>query len=59
MEEEKKTINFKIGYVGYMRSLIMLIEHGNESGCQFAKKELLKLADHLENENQDDERTDN
>jgi|OM-RGC.v1.036824314 hypothetical protein len=56
MEDEKKTINLKIGWVGYMRSIIMLIESGNDEANQFAKKELLRLADHLENENQDDKR---
>tara|TARA_R110002020_G_scaffold4272_6_gene19009 strand:- start:2431 stop:2610 length:180 start_codon:yes stop_codon:yes gene_type:complete len=53
MEEEKKTISLKIGWVGYMRSIIMLIECDNEEANSYARKQLLKLADHLENENKD------
>ena len=46
-EETVKTIKLEMGWDGYMRSLIMLMELGDDEGKSFAKSELMRLAKFL------------
>ena len=52
MKENKETIELKMTWVGQMRSYIMFMEMGDDSNREFAKKELMKLAEKLDKLNE-------
>ena len=51
MKKEKTTIEFKYDWQAHMRSLILFMEMGNDDNRKFAKEELMKLAEKLDNYN--------
>ena len=53
--ENKKGIELKMTWVGVMRSYIMFMEMGDESNRQFAKDELMKLAEKLDKYNEEND----
>lgn len=50
-EEKTKTIEFNYNWKAHMKSLILFMEMGNDDNRKFAKEELMKLAEKLDNYN--------
>ena len=53
MEKPEKSIELKMTWIGQMRSYIMFMEMGDDSNREFAKKELMKLAEKLDKWNEE------
>jgi len=52
MKKEKTTkIKFEYNWKAHMKSLILFMEMGNDDNRKFAKEELMKLAEKLDNYN--------
>lgn len=45
------TLNFQYDWKAHMKSLILFMEMGNDDNRKFAKEELMKLAEKLDNLN--------
>ena len=45
------TLEFKYDWQAHMKSLILFMEMGNDDNRKFAKEELMKLAEKLDNYN--------
>jgi len=52
-KEKTTTLEFKYNWKAHMKSLILFMEMGNDSNRNFAKDELMKLAEKLDNINED------
>ena len=52
---EKDGIQLKMTWIGQMRSYIMFLEMGDDSNREFAKKELMKLAEKLDKWNEEND----
>ena len=50
-KEKTTTLKFEYNWKSQMRSLILFMEMGNDDNREFAKKELMKLAEKLDNYN--------
>jgi len=50
-KEKTTTLEFEYNWKSQMRSLILFMEMGNDDNREFAKKELMKLAEKLDNYN--------
>ena len=50
-KEKTTTIEFKYDWQAHMKSLILFMEMGNDDNRKFAKEELMKLAEKLDNYN--------
>ena len=48
-EEKTTTLNFQYDWKAHMKSLILFMEMGNDDNRKFAKEELMKLAEKLDN----------
>ena len=55
MEKPEKSIELKMTWIGQMRSYIMFMEMGDDSNREFAKKELMKLAEKLDKWNEEND----
>tara|TARA_B100001250_G_C19612784_1_gene705741 strand:- start:669 stop:863 length:195 start_codon:yes stop_codon:yes gene_type:complete len=51
MPSKESKLEFKWTWISQMKSLIMFIESGNESNRKYAKEELMKLAEELDEYN--------
>ena len=52
-KEKTTTLKFEYNWKSHMRSLILFMEMGNDSNRNFAKDELMKLAEKLDNLTED------
>ncbi len=52
-KEKTTTLKFKYDWKAHMKSLILFMEMGNDSNRNFAKDELMKLAEKLDNLTED------
>lgn len=50
-EGKTTTLEFKYNWKSHMKSLILFMEMGNDDNRKFAKEELMKLAEKLDNYN--------
>jgi|TARA_R100001163_G_C5034742_1_gene174194 hypothetical protein len=50
-KEKPTTLNFQYDWKAHMKSLILFMEMGNDDNRKFAKEELMKLAEKLDNLN--------
>jgi len=50
-KEKTTTLEFKYNWKSHMKSLILFMEMGNDDNRKFAKEELMKLAEKLDNYN--------
>tara|TARA_B100000900_G_scaffold347097_1_gene312130 strand:- start:40 stop:207 length:168 start_codon:yes stop_codon:yes gene_type:complete len=50
-KEKTTTLEFKYNWKSHMKSLILFMEMGNDDNRKFAKEELMKLAEKLDNFN--------
>ena len=48
-KEKTTTLNFQYDWKDHMKSLILFMEMGNDDNRKFAKEELMKLAEKLDN----------
>ena len=51
--ETVKSIKLDINFYGYMKSIILLLENGNEDAKSWARKDLMRLAHELDKQDAD------
>ena len=51
--ETVKSIKLDINFYGYMKSIILLLENGNEDAKAWARKDLMRLAHELDKQDTD------
>ena len=56
-KEKTTTLEFKYNWKAHMKSLILFMEMGNDDNRKFAKEELMKLAEKLDNYNYAEQET--